>query len=410
MRLVLSHYTKSNWYFIGVLFVLSISTYLTMPDMDNTADAGTGLSTLSVAGLAFIQMPLLLYIIYHRVQAQSGSLRLIPTFMFFYAVYFIWMVVVTMLTDEAHNFIGKSVMAMTILVFPITLSCSYYRARYGILDPWFWGAVLFLLFCISYQYYNLYSIANQLDEEGSHIGISYFPLFILPILLLPSSRIIRYASILITSIIIVSAIKRGGMIALGASLIVYVFVKQIVNEGNKLKKVLILLAVLAAMIGVLVFIEQSETNNIIERFADLSDDGGSGRDVLWADAYHNIVNRDLGFRFVGNGYRSAQIASSYQLPAHNDFLEIWYDFGGIGLTFYLLAFGSISIYTLRLIKRKSRYAPHMAMTMTFYFIISMISILILNFWMTLLMFTVGIIAGLSDREAEEKRNKVQSII
>ena len=282
------------------------------------------------------------------------------------------------------------------------LSCSYYRARYSKLNVWFYLAVFFLLACIIIQYINLYSIANFMSDEDSHIAVSYFPLFILPILLLPSSRIIRLGSIAITTIVIVSSVKRGGMVALGASLMVYVFVQQIVSEGNKLWKLLILLAVVLLMSGVLIYIEASGTTNIIERFESLSEDGGSGRDVLWADAFQNIQNRDLGFRFVGNGYRSAQLVSCYQLPAHNDFLEIWYDFGGIGLTFYLLAFGSLSIYTLRLLKRKSRYAPHLAMTMTFYFIISMISIVILYFWLALLMFTVGIITGLADKELEEK--------
>lgn len=403
MKISVSRYTITNWYFLGVLLVLGISTFLVMPDMDNTAGAGSGLSTISVAALALIQLPLLAYIFLQRQVPGEESKRLIPMFLLLYGIYFGWMTVIYFVYDDTHNIIGRMLQALTILVFPFILSLSYYRARYCKLNVWFYLAVFFILLCITVQYINLYSIANQLDDDGSHIGVSYFPLFILPILLLPESRIVRYLSVVITSLVIISSIKRGGMIALGGSLMVYVFVKQIVSEGNKFRKLLILLAVVLVMVGVLIYIEESGTNNIIERFENLSDDGGSGRDVLWADAFQNIQNRDLGFRFVGNGYRSAQEVSCYKLPAHNDFLEIWYDFGGIGLTFYLLAFGSLCIYTLRLMKRKSRYAPHMAMAMSFYFVISMISIVVLYFWMALLMLSIGIITGLADKELEEKQ-------
>ena len=131
--------------------------------------------------------------------------------------------------------------------------------------------------------------------------------------------------------------------------------------------------------------------------------------TLWEDTYNNIQDRDFVSRIIGNGYRSSQKASKYFLMSHNDILEIWYDFGGVGIILYGIAFISLSLYFMRLLKRKSKYTPHLAMTLTFYIILSMISTVILYFWMTLFMFTVGIIAGLADRELEESEEQKHTL-
>ena len=406
MNLTQPKYTLSNWYFIGILLMLAVSTYLAMPDTDNQADAGSGLSFLAMVGLAVVQIPLLIYIYGQRIKGATRSIRLVPRFILYYAIYFIWMTTITVLFDTDHNIMGLTTISLSILVFTFLLSSSYFRARYSELDSWFYLTVIFLMLCICVQYKNIYSIANFLDTDKSHIAVSYTPLFILPILLLSPSRIIRYTSILLTTIIIISAVKRGGILALGACLMVYVFVKQYVSGTSKLRQITIILAVVAAMGGVVYYIMENTDNNIIERIQNISDDGGSGRDILWVDTYNNIHNRDVGYQLAGNGYRSALKVSVLQLPAHNDFLEIWHDFGLIGIVLYGIALFSLGLYTLRLMKRKSKYAPHMAMALTYYFIFSMTSIVVFYFWMALVMFSVGIVAGLADRELENDPNEI----
>jgi O-antigen ligase len=406
MRLTFPQHVLSNLYFIGILIVLAGSSYLAMPDLDNKTDVGSGLSFIAMAGLAAVQIPFLLYTFANRLKTPYTIPK--PRFITFYAIYFCWMTAVCILTDDFRNIIGLTVLSLTILVFPLMLSSSYYRARNGELNKLFFLAVLFMMACIVLQYVRLYSIANQLGDEKSHIAVSYFPLFILPVLLLPSSKFVRYLSILITTIVIISSIKRGGLIALGASLLVYVIIKQIVSGESKIKQLVALISVALVMSGVLYYLQKQEDNNVVERMYNITDDGGSGRDVLWEDTYRNIHNRDALSRAIGNGYRSAQKVSKFHLPAHNDVLEIWYDFGGIGIILYAIAFFSLLRYTIRLIKRKSRYAPHLAMTMTFYIFLSMISIVVLYFWMVLLMFTTGIIAGLADSEMEENIPKPHS--
>lgn len=404
--LTISKYTISNWYYIGILFILSIFTYYSMPDLDNTTDIGTGLSYLIIVGLAVVQLPFLIYIIREQMSFRYKY----PKFIVYYIVYFLWMTTITLLNDTSHNLFGLIVMSMSLFAYPFLLISGYFRARHSDLDKWFFIAFIFCLLCITRQYMNLYSLANQIGTENSHIAVSYFPLFILPILLLSKSKIVKYASVIITTIIIISAIKRGGLIALGSSLVVYMAIKQYVSGRSKIKQFVILAVFLLVMGGVIYQLSKSEDNNVIERIMNIQEDGGSGRDVIWEDTYNNIQNRDLVSRLIGDGYRSAQTVSIYHLPAHNDILEIWYDFGGIGLILYGIAFLSLVGYTIRLLKRKSQYAPHLAMIMTYYFIFSMASIVILYPWLALVMMSIGIVVGLAERELEETKKSDNVII
>lgn len=400
MKTTIHPYAISNWYYFCILLLLAFSTYFAMEDLDTRADVGTGLSFWAILGLTAAQIPLWLYITTQRIKENLTE----PRFVFLYGAYFCWMILSSILADYASNIRGLIALSMTLTVFPLMLSCSYYRARYSDLDKRFYIAVLIIFIGIIYQYYNLFSIANLVGGR-SHMVVSYFPVFILPVLLLSSSRIIRYTAIAITSIIIISSVKRGGLITLGLGLLVYAIVEQWMSGKSKVRQLIVLAIVIVMMSGVIYFLTQSEENNVIERILSIKDDGGSARDVLWKDVFQHIQNRDLVSRVIGNGYRSTEKISVYALPAHNDVLEIWYDFGGIGIILYGIAFFSLFSYTIQLLKRKSRYAPHMAMILTFYFIFSMTSIVILYFWMALLMLSIGIIAGSADRELEEEFEK-----
>ena len=398
----ISKYTISDWYFIGVLFVLAICMYYGMADLDNMTEVGTGKSYLLTVFLTVIQIPFLIYVIRERINSSDNY----PPFIRYYIIYFFWMTAITLLTDETHNIFGLTVLSMSLFVFPLLLVTSYFRARHSEIDKWFFVAIIFIMLCLAVQYKNLYTIANQVGTENKHIAVSYFPLFVLPILFLSHSKIVRYVSAIVTAVIIISSIKRGGVIALGSSLFVYVIVKQYVSGRSKIKQLLILSAFTLIIGGVVYHLSQAEENNVVERIINIQDDGGSGRDVVWEDTYNNIQNRDLVSRLVGDGYRSAQTVSKYHLPAHNDGLEIWYDFGGIGLVLYCIAFLSLSAYAIRLMKRKSQYAPHLCMIMTYYFIFSMASIVVLYPWLALVMLSVGIVVGLAEREKEESKSQL----
>ena len=62
-------YILSNWYYIGILLMLSICSYFSMADMDNMAEAGKGLTFLAMVGLAVV----ILFCVSTQIHTQVAS-------------------------------------------------------------------------------------------------------------------------------------------------------------------------------------------------------------------------------------------------------------------------------------------------------------------------------------------------
>ena len=65
------------------------------------------------------------------------------------------------------------------------------------------------------------------------------------------------------------------------------------------------------------------------------------------------------------------------LSAHNDFLEVLYDFGAIGFIFYVLIHLSLIKWTLRLFRARSELAFPVLISYVCFIVMSMVSHLIL---------------------------------
>ena len=65
------------------------------------------------------------------------------------------------------------------------------------------------------------------------------------------------------------------------------------------------------------------------------------------------------------------------MSAHNDFLEVMYDFGLVGLLFYVLIHLSLIKWTIRLFRNGSPFAFPVLISYVCFFVMSMVSHLIL---------------------------------
>jgi O-antigen ligase len=80
---------------------------------------------------------------------------------------------------------------------------------------------------------------------------------------------------------------------------------------------------------------------------------------------------------LGLGYNAVALSSSAFSSAHNDFLEIIYDYGFIGLILYILFIIKIVKYNIILYKDSSIYAEGFSVSIILFLVISMFSHLIL---------------------------------
>lgn len=256
--------------------------------------------------------------------------------------------------------------------------------------------VCFVLLCL--QYIRIYFAVLGDDR---HIGVSYYPLVMLPLVLLNPKKLYRWIAIGLTCLVIFSSVKRGGMVALILALLAFVFVKQMASQRNILKAIIIILGTILLMGGAFYYLSTSFDTAVWERIANASDDGGSGRLDLWAEIGIQLLVESKTNLLIGNGFRATMMVTSTELPAHNDFIEIIYDFGVIGLVSYLISIIILFVEMFRMIKQGNIIAAPFAMMLVVYLILSMVSIVILYNWLTIFAFGFGLFIGIFEKESAE---------
>ena len=237
-----------------------------------------------------------------------------------------------------------------------------------------------------YFYYKNWTIANELDE--AHLGTSYYVLFMLPIILLTPYKWIRYMALIITMAVLFSSFKRGGLIAFVLGIIAYLFVKEVLIE-RKFKRLIFFIIAIFTLLIALVVVDNIMGNIISSRILNIREDGGSGRDQVWFTTW-NMIQKSYGEQFVfGHGYNATEKLSPLGLSAHNDFLEMLFNYGVISFVFYVILHIQLIKQVFAEIRKRNKAAPAMAFTYTIFFLLSMISHVIVYPWASLIAMSWG---------------------
>lgn len=139
--------------------------------------------------------------------------------------------------------------------------------------------------------------------------------------------------------------KRGAILVLFLSaipLIRYVFTSYTRSGFRKI--FIIFLVIIACSVALYMFGDYF--NASFGRFDKLQEDGGSGRNDMYLLYLNNFWNSDTPYIIFGHGLYGSLWATGHRyafvhLLAHNDWLQLLFDFGIIGAVLYLLMFVSI---------------------------------------------------------------------
>jgi len=312
-----------------------------------------------------------------------------PTFIKLFTILFIWMAGIGVIMGIS-NLRATIVMFLRILIAFEALCMMYaYSYVYGEDKKIYWMAILMQAIFL-FQYAQIYSIANLAGE--AHLITSYYALFLLPLVLMHPSKIIRVVSILIVTFAVFASFKRGGLIALALGLIVYIICSNNI-QSKGLKTFTYVLFALCTIGIVFYYLSMSDFGGVIERIASIGDDGGSGRTDVWSKTWEMILQSNF-FRFlIGHGNNAVLLDSPLKLSAHNDLLEAWYDYGLLGCLLYISVLVSLIRYAIRQLKKRSAIAPSMMMMVTIMGTLTMISHVLIYFFLTLCCLTFGLLAG-----------------
>lgn len=327
---------------------------------------------------------------YFKDKYIDHTINKTPNLIMWFAIFTLG-VSISMMATHVGNFKQLVANLLTFITPCLSLIGSYSIAQKYEKKNYIFILIGLTILACAHSYFLIFNSFNTLGERG-HFGIAYYSLYLLPIMLASDKRWIRIGSILIVSVVIISSIKRGGLVALVLGLLTYLIISRVINKQS-VKSFAIMIATLLIM-GVFFYMTISLIgDNILERLFDSSDDTGSGRLNIWQSLIQRLASQDIEAWILGNGHLSTTLYSWENLSAHNDFLEIIYDYGIINFLAYFAFFVSLARYTLQAIREKNTYAPSLAMMLVIYTILSMISIIVLSHTCTLAIISFGVLIG-----------------
>jgi hypothetical protein len=242
-------------------------------------------------------------------------------------------------------------------------------------------------------FFTLFLMSNSEEHQN---GSAYTILWCLPFLFYFKRTFLINLVIFLAFTAVIFTIKRGAIIALILSILVYTFGKFIINKSvvNKFKTIGLSIIVSIILVGIISLV----WDQISVR---LQDTGGSGRDILYAGLILKYLDSDLVSYIFGYGINSVQIYSKilynsnseFGVAAHSDWLQYIFDFGLLGFLFML----NLHKGFLRLVKFNYRYKtelfPSLIMTYLIFSITTVYSFILntpdaLFFGLLIAFFTV----------------------
>ena len=125
------------------------------------------------------------------------------------------------------------------------------------------------------------------------------------------------------------------------------------------------------------FDDKSYDINILDRLETIFEDKGSGRLGIWENTWEMQMDSSLAGWIFGHGFNAVYINSVPQYSAHNDFLEVLYDFGIIGFILYINFYIIIIKYSKKLYNARSKYTAPFVSSIVLALIMSITSHLII---------------------------------
>lgn len=321
---------------------------------------------------------LALYCIYSGTVEKLGRCIL-----FFLGMNLLYMFFAYTYTIPRTTTIGNTLSAFA------TLFCfCYYNNKKNLSDRFITIASIGLILgCfVYYTHYQAVIMEKFAMGEGDdfQVNASSVFLFLIPLLFYVKNKWIAFIEMCICTFFIVSAVKRGNIVA--AILPILMFIRYRFSEFKKNKKMGFVFFV--AIIAGGLYLREYLLNNdfFLYRLEQTIDGNTSNRDFIYAHAFDAWANSSGINMFFGNGYDAT--LSLINVHAHCDWLEILVDYGILGIIVYLSLFISIFVSYKRSLVSVDRYV--IISCLSIWGIKSLISMAYIESWMMIMMLTLGI--------------------
>lgn len=314
--------------------------------------------------------------------------------------YLIFYLILSYVLSILHGGYRTNAQYITFLIPIFLLYVSYSIELKNIAGNSYHYLLLFLFLSLLVYYFLNFQKNYVLDFEYQD-NAAYTLFYFLPIVLCIEKQYLKILGIFAIFIALLFSLKRGGLLAFALSVFVYYLVANL-SSGNKRSKIRLFIGtiiILSIIIYVFNYVDAISGNAISIRFQSIEEDQGSGRLDIWNWIISSYDNNLLAFStFGGHGWNAVYEDSGLR-SAHNDFLEILYDFGIFALAIYIIFFIYMIKYAIQLVKLKSYYAAPLFASIIMVLTNSMVShIITYPKYMVIYTLSIGFLYAASRKE------------
>lgn len=233
-----------------------------------------------------------------------------------------------------------------------------------------------LFYSISIRYFLNYSSLSSglIDEDNYGMVSTYALLYFMPFILCLKNKYIVYITLFVIFVAVLLSFKRMGIIAFCAGFFAYYFVNnEIIQRKHQLFRIILFLLISVFLLIVYNYIDNLSGDFLSYRFNEIQSDDGSGRIPIYKNVVEMISLSEFPNLLFGHGWNAVSLNGNNGLSAHNDFLEIIYDFGIIAFILYLFIYFFLYKKLKKLIKASSQYAGPFAASCVIFILASNVS-------------------------------------
>lgn len=229
-------------------------------------------------------------------------------------------------------------------------------------------------------------MVDQIANDAIFGVIVYFPF----VMMMNRRKWLKYILYILIMALAFMSLKRSIIITVVVSSIIYLL---LTNHKEMFKKWYFWLAVIG-IIYVGMYLYDTMGEMIAYRFSTMEEGGGSGRNVIYERIINAFKQSDLGDIIFGHGFMSVISINDWKL-AHNDFLQLLYDYGVIGLTLFVcfllsLCFLAIKKYKYRKVLVVANTYESFVFAISFYILLCVFNCFIYSkTWMTPMFLSIG---------------------
>jgi hypothetical protein len=249
------------------------------------------------------------------------------------------------------------------------------------------------LFVIIWGVGLFYFILSRLSDLTNQSNTIYYAFLELPLFLCVRKKKNQVLILILFSVLALLSMKRSCIFAVLGIWTLYSCVLIMKSDGKR-KVTGIMIVLFLLLVGVFSFnqIDVMLGGQISERMNKEETDEGRGRlaiyEVTWLMQQHSSMNEWL----LGHGHNGVWHNSPLEISAHNDFMEVLYDYGLIVFILYLCLWGYVMNKCLYLYRINSYFLVPYISSICIFIVLSLVSHLVLytSYFNLLVIFWAGV--------------------